>query len=365
MDETDNMDHIAVNQLHAGDGDGADMVFSFNGSPNSVSIFPANGVSAKDSRHLDLEDRPLQDRLIDTISRATVCEEDDEYDEFKDEVFGVIFEAGNSHFTQTMGSGETRQTSSYPSLYGFLFPAVRYYRLDATPSAASIVPISPNEAYTCLVMDPDLDRHIKEELELDGNLPRYVPEQIAVTKVFLRGVNSVTARVQVDGQNMFCKSRGGINGLFGTSEGRELECLDKIRRASLKHGRIRVPQILGYIYRKETKRIFGFLQEWLPGQRLSDINISAVSVETRQKWTLQISENVQRLHKEGIVWGNGKASNIVIDEREDAWLIDFGGGYTDGWVDKELSETVEGDEQAVGKIVEFLGGGDSGIRPSE
>ena len=119
------------------------------------------------------------------------------------------------------------QTSSYPSLHGFLFPAVRYYQPDATTSDVSIVPISPNEAYSCLGTNPVLDTHLKEELKIDDSLPRYAPEEIAVTEIFLRGVNSVTASVQVDGQEMFCKSRRGINGLFSTSKGQELESLDK------------------------------------------------------------------------------------------------------------------------------------------
>jgi hypothetical protein len=39
---------------------------------------------------------------------------------------------------------------------------------------------------------------------------------------------------------------------------------------------------------------------------------------------------------------------------DDAWVIDFGGSYTEGWVDEELKETPEGDEQAVARILKFL-----------
>ena len=52
---------------------------------------------------------------------------------------------------------------------------------------------------------------------------------------------------------------------------------------------------------------------------------------------------------------DGKASNIVIDKEQNAWLIDFGGGWTEGWVDEELADSVEGDNQAVVRISEFLG----------
>lgn len=103
----------------------------------------------------------------------------------------------------------------------------------------------------------------------------------------------------------------------------------------------------------------GFLRQWVPGRRLSDIDITATTVEKRQKWILQISETIQYLHKHGLVWGDGKSSNIIIDEQDNAWLIDFGGGFTEGWVDEELSETKEGDEQALAKIVKLLSEGNS------
>jgi hypothetical protein len=43
QEETEIMDDIAVNQLHGGDGGGADIVFTFNDKQISVSIFPSNG----------------------------------------------------------------------------------------------------------------------------------------------------------------------------------------------------------------------------------------------------------------------------------------------------------------------------------
>ena len=53
----------------------------------------------------------------------------------------------------------------------------------------------------------------------------------------------------------------------------------------------------------------------------------------------------------GVVWGNAKISNILIDEKE-AWIVDFGGGQTLCWVDYELvgqqggqrSQTGQGDD---------------------
>jgi tRNA A-37 threonylcarbamoyl transferase component Bud32 len=79
-----------------------------------------------------------------------------------------------------------------------------------------------------------------------------------------------------------------------------------------------------------------------------------MTLARRQKWASQIRETVDQLHEMGVIWGDGKTSNIIVDEEDDAWLIDFAGGFTQGWVDEELADTVEGDEQAVRKIIEFL-----------
>jgi len=45
----------------------------------------------------------------------------------------------------------------------------------------------------------------------------------------------------------------------------------------------------------------------------------------------QIRETVDSLHDVGVIWGDGKPDNILIhDKIDDAWVIDFGGGYTKG-----------------------------------
>lgn len=38
----------------------------------------------------------------------------------------------------------------------------------------------------------------------------------------------------------------------------------------------------------------------------------------------------------------------------DAWVIDFGGGFTQGWVQRENAGTVEGDSQGLAKIVDHI-----------
>ncbi|KAJ3484327.1 hypothetical protein NLG97_g7083 [Lecanicillium saksenae] len=72
--------------------------------------------------------------------------------------------------------------------------------------------------------------------------------------------------------------------------------------------------------------------------------------DVRGRWMQQLDASLSALHKAGIVWGDVKSENVLIDRNSNAWVTDFGGGYTEGWVDKELAETTEGDEMGMEKI---------------
>jgi tRNA A-37 threonylcarbamoyl transferase component Bud32 len=63
---------------------------------------------------------------------------------------------------------------------------------------------------------------------------------------------------------------------------------------------------------------------------------------------------VKELHRVGAVWGDAKTDNILIDKDSNAWVIDFEGGYTEGWVDEDKAGTEEGDLQGLGKILDRI-----------
>ncbi|KAH7172981.1 hypothetical protein DER46DRAFT_499272 [Fusarium sp. MPI-SDFR-AT-0072] len=354
--ETEAMEDIADYELHSGIGDGADMVFTFNGCLISVSIFPSNGLSTKDSQ--GQEDGPLQDHLIDIVEKATMCQDDVERDELEDEVFAVILDAGRPLFYQLISS-QKASAQNTKSLHHFLFPPFFHFRLDVPSStgSVSIVPISSCETKTIHAVDSAMEQGYHDELEICQDLPPYVPEEVTVTEVFLRGARAITAAVQVQGRDMFCKSSGEPGGLSNTRKGRELQCLHKIRE-SFPTGSIRVPQLLGYVHHHDTKQILGFLRQWLTGHKLCDI-ITSSTAQNKHKWASQVRQTIETLHRHELIWGDGKPSNIIIDEQDNAWPIDFGGGYTRGWIDEDLAETKEGDEQALEKIVELLSGGEN------
>jgi serine/threonine protein kinase len=77
-------------------------------------------------------------------------------------------------------------------------------------------------------------------------------------------------------------------------------------------------------------------------------------IPLRQRWASQIRETLAKLHEAGIVWGDAKAENVLIDWENNAWVTDFGGGYTMGWVDAEKAGTVEGDLQGLARILDLL-----------
>ncbi|KAI3585796.1 hypothetical protein IWW34DRAFT_798971 [Fusarium oxysporum f. sp. albedinis] len=76
--------------------------------------------------------------------------------------------------------------------------------------------------------------------------------------------------------------------------------------------------------------------------------------EVRQRWMNQIHAAVSGLYDAGIIWGDVKAENVLIDQDSNAWVTDFGGGYTKGWVDKEVAVTMEGDRMGMAKLREFV-----------
>ncbi|KAF5533253.1 kinase subdomain-containing protein [Fusarium mexicanum] len=134
----------------------------------------------------------------------------------------------------------------------------------------------------------------------------------------------------------------------------ELDTYGKIERAQLDN-KMRISRLQG-LARNSNGVIYGLLLTYIDCKRvtLSCAVKPGTEVSLREKWAAQIEEAVGQLHDAGIVWGDAKPDNILIDVKHDAWLIDFGGGYTEGWVPKTLVGTMEGDRVALEKILEYI-----------
>lgn len=194
------------------------------------------------------------------------------------------------------------------------------------------------------------------DFQPDAKLLCYLAKDVLVQDTFVSGIGLV-GRVHVGGKDMLCKARRV--GLWDDGLEHELVTLQKLQKAREEIGvTVRVPSLHGYVQHTQSGAVIGLLREWIPsglyGKTLRDVNMSMVPLNIRQKWANQIRQTVADLHSIGIVWGGGKPSNIIVDQSDNVELIDFAGGWSQGWVDKELAETVEGDDQAVARIIEFL-----------
>ena len=82
---------------------------------------------------------------------------------------------------------------------------------------------------------------------------------------------------------------------------------------------------------------------------------SEATAEMSAKWATQIRQSVARMHEIGVLWGDVKTDNVLINDDGDAVVLDFGGGNTLGWVDPDKYGTQECDLQGLDKIMKVLG----------
>ncbi|KAJ4337465.1 hypothetical protein N0V87_004611 [Didymella glomerata] len=134
---------------------------------------------------------------------------------------------------------------------------------------------------------------------------------------------------------------------------REISILQKIEELGLD---IKVPRLVGFVAFEDSKtETMGFLLSHIEESTpLTKMLKSSVPEEKREHWSRKSKEYVDTLHRHDIIWGDAKADNFMVDKHDDLWIIDFGGSYTEGWVDPELSDTLEGDEQGLQKVQKAL-----------
>lgn len=293
---------------------------------------------------------PLENSFIERYNAACCNDDYDEAEALSDEILHAVVETGRRAFDQIVpptGHSASRDlhTLLFPKEYMFYFRTLdgkaELVRED-TPTGPDILhgPLGPFQL----------------RVDQSCGLPRYSTRDIHVLENLAN--NGYIARVEVGGQEM-CSKAGDSKGENAAQ--RELDCLWKITASGSKPS-LRVPRLLGLVQMPDTKRIVGFLEEYIPVSdswelaTLGSIDTPSSIVETRRKkWALQVQETVHLLHEMEVVWGDGKASNVLIHrDSDDAWVIDFGGGWTDGWLNQDVAGTIEGDDLAVRKIFEFL-----------
>jgi serine/threonine protein kinase len=115
-----------------------------------------------------------------------------------------------------------------------------------------------------------------------------------------------------------------------------------------------IVQLIGLVEADNHQaKIEGMLIEYIDNAR-SLRDIPDISTQECERWTGQIKEAVHYLHHEGLVWGDAKAANVLVRQNADAVLIDFGCGFTSGWVDAANQDTASGDLQGSERIISFM-----------
>ena len=131
-----------------------------------------------------------------------------------------------------------------------------------------------------------------------------------------------------------------------TDFARELETLSQCSHPN-------IIALVGLVEAPESDKVEGILLHFVDDARVIR-NVEQLSATDCEKWTVQITGAVRYLHEKGLVWGDAKPSNVLIDKNDNAVVVDFGGGYTEGWVDEANQETVRGDLQGLARIVSYM-----------
>ncbi|KAM3505670.1 hypothetical protein MY10362_002822 [Beauveria mimosiformis] len=145
--------------------------------------------------------------------------------------------------------------------------------------------------------------------------------------------------------------------LMGRGEKRMIESellnYKRIRTSRLSTS-VRISRLLGLVH-DDSDTVFGLLLTHIDckGQTMTCAIESGAPESIRRQWTAEITQIIYCLHQNGLVWGDAKPDNVLIDGNQNALIIDFGGGYSEGWVPKDLAGTVKRDLVALAKIVDY------------
>lgn len=196
----------------------------------------------------------------------------------------------------------------------------------------------------------------KTSLKLPGQrlspfFPSYLPYQVDVISDEPRYIfEDEPRRVFADSQEFFFKTLINDEATRGI---KEIQKYEQVHKAQL-DGHARTSRLFGIVQDSES-RLYGLLLHKIDEDiTLVEALERGASKATKARWASQIGDSMRALHKAGVVWGDVQPDNVLIDMRGDAWLVDFGGGHANGWVDVDKAGTMEGDRQGLDNILAFI-----------
>ncbi|KAJ3526089.1 hypothetical protein NM208_g11354 [Fusarium decemcellulare] len=222
--------------------------------------------------------------------------------------------------------------------------------VDETPLAVSV---------TERVLD---DEYFEEwdVRKIQSTFPVFTPAQVEVPYTDGSHIyDIIPQRVLVHGQPFFYKTSWSPHDPI-----EEIHKYAKIKASDHSRDHLHMSRLFGIVAypNGHTKgRLYELIETSGDGTLRSVIK-PGISMSSRQKWADQIRSAVAHLHKLDLVWGDVKPDNVLIDENDNAVIIDLEGGTTRGWVDYELGGTLQGDLQGLEKLMDFILNEESPLR---
>ncbi|KAF1959801.1 hypothetical protein CC80DRAFT_406189 [Byssothecium circinans] len=235
-----------------------------------------------------------------------------------------------------------------PTLQEYLFPETVGYTLRAVKG--ELVPF-PN--------DQGPSERLPHDVHLDQELcspwPSFHPQQVQLCGDSPEeALSRCPSKVLVGGKTTcFFKTCH-----FGDTRRvrEEIRNYKRIEEAGLAKD-LRISRLHGLVQDDDNGPIYGLLLSYIDCRNKT--LACAVRPDTpgslRQQWADQVSHTLKCLHEGGIIWGDVKPDDVLINVNNDAWIIDFEGGRTEGWMEEKTAGTVEGDLQGLAKILEYVG----------
>lgn len=128
---------------------------------------------------------------------------------------------------------------------------------------------------------------------------------------------------------------------------REIQLLYQIGSSGKFDAPFRTSKLVGLVvWDGDITSLMGLLLEHIDGETLQS-RIDDASIAMRTKWLGQVEATMRRLHEGGIVWGDVKPDNVMINGEGDAVVVDFGGGDSPQYIPMELQQTAQGDLMAL------------------
>jgi hypothetical protein len=105
---------------------------------------------------------------------------------------------------------------------------------------------------------------------------------------------------------------------------RELDILLRLRSNAFSEN-LYVSRLAGLVLNNDGVSLLGLLVEHIRGSRTLHETVEGSGEEKCERWMRQLRATVKRLHRGGVVWGDVNPDNVLVDLRDNAWVVNFGG----------------------------------------